>query len=479
RTAHLEGRRSSRAPSLEEAEEAAAKLTLEEEEAAADLLGNFSVISKQRCDSRIVAKAGGLESAGEADVGEGSSSLVRSLQLGAMVWTWYLLNIYVNIYNKQVLKMYPYPATLSAFQFGCGTCFVLLMWALNLHPRPFAAILPLAVAHTMGNLLTNISLGKVAVSFTHTIKAMEPFFTVVLWAIFLGERPNVWVVSSLIPIVGGVASFNWTGFYRAMVSKLTNQSRNVFIKKLMRNEEIFGTNLPKIKPLRLLEHHLPRLQICWSVTFSPTKVANVLVATLAVNPNVAFVSVQRQPSFRTCLRLGQVCLSCQISLVPRTLVRTSRLGLLSPLLMMTGTWTRFGMCFPLARRPATLARLKQSSMLHLAFNRHIVVSLQELDRTRIQLLRFLPWLLLFRRLPRFRLLGFPLSFALPTTLGCKSFNKLHGREHLPLCPLFPSRHRDHARTILLCYTQGASKGDRERFRLIKEVYPKHKWVIIH
>jgi len=51
----------------------------------------------------------------------------------------------------------------------------------------FAAILPLAVAHTMGNLLTNISLGKVAVSFTHTIKAMEPFFTVVLSALLLGE----------------------------------------------------------------------------------------------------------------------------------------------------------------------------------------------------------------------------------------------------------------------------------------------------
>ena len=49
-----------------------------------------------------------------------------------------------------------------------------------------AAIFPLAVAHTLGNLLTNISLGKVAVSFTHTIKSMEPFFTVILSALFLG-----------------------------------------------------------------------------------------------------------------------------------------------------------------------------------------------------------------------------------------------------------------------------------------------------
>lgn len=48
-------------------------------------------------------------------------------------------------------------------------------------------ILPLAVVHTLGNLFTNMSLGKVAVSFTHTIKAMEPFFSVVLSAMFLGE----------------------------------------------------------------------------------------------------------------------------------------------------------------------------------------------------------------------------------------------------------------------------------------------------
>ncbi|KAF8010965.1 hypothetical protein BT93_J1561 [Corymbia citriodora subsp. variegata] len=174
----------------------------------------------------------------------------RTLRLGVMFGVWYVLNIYFNIYNKQVLKVYPFPATVTAFQFGCGTVMVLLMWASRLHPFPkltrsqIAVILPLAVAHTMGNLLTNISIGRVAVSFTHTIKAMEPFFTVVLASLFLGERPSFWVVSSLVPIVGGVAlasftetSFNWIGFGSAMASNLTNQSRNVFSKKFMGNKE--------------------------------------------------------------------------------------------------------------------------------------------------------------------------------------------------------------------------------------------------
>lgn len=31
-------------------------------------------------------------------------------------------------------------------------------------------IFPLACVHTLGNLFTNVSLGRVAVSFTHTIK---------------------------------------------------------------------------------------------------------------------------------------------------------------------------------------------------------------------------------------------------------------------------------------------------------------------
>ena len=43
------------------------------------------------------------------------------------------------------------------------------------------------MVHTLGNTFTNVSLGKVAVSFTHTIKALEPFFSVVLSALVLGE----------------------------------------------------------------------------------------------------------------------------------------------------------------------------------------------------------------------------------------------------------------------------------------------------
>ncbi|KAJ7945856.1 Phosphoenolpyruvate/phosphate translocator chloroplastic-like [Quillaja saponaria] len=201
------------------------------------------------------------ESASDSNVS--SSSLFKTLELGFLFGLWFLFNIYFNIYNKQVLKVYPYPITVTVAQFAVGTVLVLCMWGFNLYKKPkvsgsqLAAILPLAVVHTLGNLFTNVSLGKVAVSFTHTIKAMEPFFSVLLSAIFLGEMPTLWVVGSIVPVVGGVAlasateaSFNWVGFWSAMASNLTNQSRNVLSKKIMVNKE--GLNIRQVYTRSLL-----------------------------------------------------------------------------------------------------------------------------------------------------------------------------------------------------------------------------------
>lgn len=59
---------------------------------------------------------------------------------------------------------------------------------------------------------------------------MEPAFSVLLSALFLGDTPHPLVIASLVPIMGGVAlasmseaSFNWTGFLSAMGSNLTFQ----------------------------------------------------------------------------------------------------------------------------------------------------------------------------------------------------------------------------------------------------------------
>ncbi|KAL9314119.1 hypothetical protein ACSQ67_019571 [Phaseolus vulgaris] len=213
-----------------------------------------------------------------------NSQLLKTLQLGALFGLWYLFNIYFNIYNKQVLPQISPCVEGVPFSGNCDSCSICrwdrarvvyvgfeslqeaeAQWCYGMLVSPvlnlcvyfvvfcvakvdylwqLVAILPLAVVHTLGNLFTNMSLGKVAVSFTHTIKAMEPFFSVILSAMFLGEFPTPWVVGSLVPIVGGVAlasvteaSFNWAGFWSAMASNVTNQSRNVLSKKAMVNKE--------------------------------------------------------------------------------------------------------------------------------------------------------------------------------------------------------------------------------------------------
>ncbi|GAU33712.1 hypothetical protein TSUD_148630 [Trifolium subterraneum] len=229
------------------------------------------------------------ESAGESSAAD-SSSLLKTLQLGSLFGLWYLFNIYFNIYNKQVLKSLHFPVTVTVVQFAVGTVLVSVMWALNLYKRPkitgamLAAIFPLAVVHTLGNLFTNMSLGKVAVSFTHTIKAMEPFFSVILSAMFLGEMPTPWVVGSLLPIVGGVAlasvteaSFNWAGFWSAMASNVTNQSRNVLSKKVMVKQEESLDNITLFSIITIMSFFLlaPAAIFMEGVKFTPAYLESV------------------------------------------------------------------------------------------------------------------------------------------------------------------------------------------------------------
>ncbi|RLN34752.1 phosphoenolpyruvate/phosphate translocator 1, chloroplastic-like [Panicum miliaceum] len=211
---------------------------------------------KRRC--RDVAASASAAAAAQGGGEEAGGGLMKTLQLGALFglcmlrrgMDWFVHLFFHISFIDMVLKVLPYPINITTVQFAVGTTIALFMWITGILKRPkisgaqLLAILPLAIVHTMGNLFTNMSLGKVAVSFTHTIKAMEPFFSVLLSAIFLGELPTPWVVLSLLPIVGGVAlaslteaSFNWAGFWSAMASNVTFQSRNVLSKKLMVKKE--------------------------------------------------------------------------------------------------------------------------------------------------------------------------------------------------------------------------------------------------
>ena len=221
-----------------------------------------------------------------------SQEAKKTALLGVLFGGWYAFNIVFNIYNKQVLKAFPYPWHCTMFQFMGGCVLIALMWGLNLVERPkkevfstenLKMVLPLAMIHTLGNLLTNISLGKVAVSFTHTIKAMEPFFSVLFSYLFLGATPSPAVVAALVPVVGGVAlaslaeaSFNWIGFGAAMGSNVVFQSRNVFSKKVMGgNKGVKMDNITLFSVMTLLSAviSLPLAVVVEGVKFTPAALA--------------------------------------------------------------------------------------------------------------------------------------------------------------------------------------------------------------
>merc|ERR1712032_1266527 len=110
---------------------------------------------------------------------------------------WYIFNVYFNVYNKRVLNAFPYPGLCTLVHLSVGTLCMAVIWGLGLRKAPklrtttVLQVLPLGALHLLGFAFTNASLGSVAVSFTHTIKALEPFFTAIFSAFILGSIPSL------------------------------------------------------------------------------------------------------------------------------------------------------------------------------------------------------------------------------------------------------------------------------------------------
>ena len=65
-------------------------------------------------------------------------------------------------------------------------------------------ISPLAIAMIATKLLTYISYGYIPASLTHTVKALQPFFNVLIVYIWPGENVDSKTIFTLFPIVFGV-----------------------------------------------------------------------------------------------------------------------------------------------------------------------------------------------------------------------------------------------------------------------------------
>ncbi|KAH9708036.1 triose phosphate/phosphate translocator TPT [Citrus sinensis] len=121
-----------------------------------------------------------------------------------------------------------------------GVVYCLVSWTVGLPKRApinkelLVILTPVAFCHALGHVMSNISFAAVAVSFTHTIKALEPFFNAAASQFVLGHQIPLSLWLSLAPVVIGVSmasltelSFNWTGFISAMISNIAFTYRSM------------------------------------------------------------------------------------------------------------------------------------------------------------------------------------------------------------------------------------------------------------
>ncbi|CAM9958945.1 unnamed protein product [Ectocarpus sp. 12 AP-2014] len=178
---------------------------------------------------------------------EAGSSLKDRARVLGYFGLWYALNVWYNIVNKKVLNALPLPSSVAVLQLGIGSLWVGTQWLVRARTPPgklaatgAARLTPVAFFHGGGQLATVLSLGAGAVSFTHVVKAMEPFFSALVAAVWFRQIFRWQVYASLLPVVAGVSlacakeiNFSWVSFLAAMASNLLFACRANFSKALM------------------------------------------------------------------------------------------------------------------------------------------------------------------------------------------------------------------------------------------------------
>lgn len=233
--------------------------------------------------------------------------LLHNVKVGVYFALWYALNVFYNIVNKKVLNILPAPLVIGSIQLGIGSLYVLVIWLLKLRPTPQltsagkTAISKIGFYHASGQLLSIVSLGAGPVSFTHIVKALEPFFSAVVSALVFKKWMNPMVYLSLVPVVGGVGyaclkerHFSWLAFNCAMGSNLAFALRAVMSKRAMTSflgENLGSTNLFGAVtigafvlsiPLAFLEG-IPAFINLWNTALQNSHVSKELVKSIIIS----------------------------------------------------------------------------------------------------------------------------------------------------------------------------------------------------
>ncbi|RKO86459.1 triose-phosphate transporter family-domain-containing protein, partial [Blyttiomyces helicus] len=172
---------------------------------------------------------------------------IETVRFGVLCLLWYASSALTNNIGKQIMNAYRYPVTLTYVQFGFVAAFcaasarVLRMGRLRRPTRDVVrTTFPLAMFQIIGHVFSSVAISKVPVSVVHTIKALSPLFTVLIYRFAFQIPYPTKVYTSLIPLTLGVMLactsskliFHVLGFFCALMSTLVFVVQNIAAKKI-------------------------------------------------------------------------------------------------------------------------------------------------------------------------------------------------------------------------------------------------------
>lgn len=175
---------------------------------------------------------------------------IDMLRFYCMCFLWYSSSASTNTIAKKILNEFKQPLTLTFVQLAIVAILCVIVSLVDVgighirRPTPMIVmtILPLAVFQIVGHTLSSAAMSYISVSFTHTIKALSPLFTVLLYRSVYKIIYSIKVYSSLVPLTLGVMlvcatelTFNTFGVLCALASTGVFVVQNIVSKKIFNN----------------------------------------------------------------------------------------------------------------------------------------------------------------------------------------------------------------------------------------------------
>lgn len=175
--------------------------------------------------------------------------------------SWYLVSIFCSNLAKTILNQYNFPIILTQSQFilNCLLCVLLLSivrynswenhFPIGVIPTNlseftpndliFKTTLPMGIFQVIGHIASHKATSVIQVSFVHTIKALSPLATILIYRVFFNQKIKLKTYYTLIPLVLGImiacykpgSDFNYPGLFYSLTSMIIFVSQNIYSKK--------------------------------------------------------------------------------------------------------------------------------------------------------------------------------------------------------------------------------------------------------